>query len=97
MRITLEETIHGKELEIGTPILIDIISKSKDQGRGYFKKIDDRGVTFSAFLSGCFTSDIKYDAFISMEHIGEIYQVSQSIVHKLRIRRYLDNEQNLNN
>jgi hypothetical protein len=93
MAITLEETAHGIELEVGTPIVVKLLSKSGDQCMGYFKKIDDNGITICPSLGGCFSSDYKFDARISMGDIAEVSQIAKYYIYRLQIKRDLDTEQ----
>jgi hypothetical protein len=93
MTITLEETVHGIKLEVGTLIKVDILDNPKDECVGYFKEINDNGIIFCPSRNAALSSDSEFNILVPMNQIGQVYWISKIGIYELSVKRYADAQQ----
>jgi len=89
MRITLEETVHGTELKVGTPIIIEISGENgQDQCVGYYREINEDGITIcpSSFYASLLNSNC--DFVIPMQDIKKIIRIIRAASLEYSIKGY---------
>jgi hypothetical protein len=93
MGIRLEDTVHGIELEVGTLIKVDILSKDEDECIGYYKGITNDGIFICPSQKACFSKESQFNILIPMEDIARVYRVGRIATISLEVKRYADTQQ----
>lgn len=94
MAFRLEEGIHGIELRPGTKIGMDLVPEFGDSCIGYFKEINEKGITICPSQRYCFSSDSNCDFVIPLDKLAQVYWIGNIIIQDVQIKRYVDITQN---